>query len=121
MWIYLQTKSISQIFSFSTAASLDLYHIRSCICKEFTVHFSLQYNTVKVLTSNFHAGLTHSESISCHTTKPPSSDSSDFCSKTYTSYAGSGSFYSSVYEIIPMNLHVSLHTTLLTSRPCKGT
>jgi len=26
-----------------------------------------------------------------------------------------------VYEIIPLNLHVSLYTTLLTSRPCKGT
>lgn len=69
--------------------------------------------TFKVLTSNFLAGLTHSESISCHTTKPPSPDSSDFCSKTFTSYAGSGLFIifsSSVYEIIPMNL---------TSRLCK--
>jgi hypothetical protein len=31
------------------------------------------------------------------------------------------SVFSSVYEIIPMNLHVSLHTTLLTSRLCKET
>jgi len=80
--------------------------------------------TFRVLTSNFHADLTHSESISCHTTKPPSSDSSDFCSKTYISFAGSGLFYifsSSVYEIIPMNLHILLHTMLLTSRLCKET